>query len=567
MIERYCIVIKSKSPSLVLIDGRDQVNNGIATNLCKHLILLLMFVGVACNCVFAQNWSQVQKTVAADRWEGDLFGTAVAISGDYAIVGAEFEDEDEAGKNPLLNSGSAYIFKNIAGKWTQQQKIVAKDRGVGDFFGHSVSISGNYAIVGAYSEDHNLSGNGYSSTAGAAYIFENVAGVWTQTQKLIASDREEADQFGIVVDIEGNYAVIGAHHDDEDAKGADSMQNAGSAYIFKNTAGNWTQLQKIVATDRGSEDKFGSAVGISGDYVVIGAHFESEDENGGNKLWYSGSAYIFKNMSDNWTPVKKIVASDRATSDEFGISVAISGDYLIVGAYAEDEDASGNNSFNGAGSAYIFKNNAGNWVQLNKIVASDRSFVDRFGEAVDISGDYAIVGAYFESQDASGGNTLTTSGSAYIFKNTAGSWKQVNKLVASDRSAEDRFGEAVAISGNYAMVGAWNEDEDANGSVTMNDAGSVYIYKNAVSTGVDEHEFETTLKVFPNPGNGNYMVDLGEDFENTVVSISDIYGKLIQSKTVTNSQVFEINILEPSGIYIIEFKSGDKNAVIRIVKE
>ncbi|NBU02839.1 MAG: T9SS C-terminal target domain-containing protein [Bacteroidetes bacterium] len=272
-------------------------------------------------------------------------------------------------------------------------------------------------------------------------------------------------------------------------------------------------------------------------------------------------------MSDNWTPVKKIVASDRATSDEFGISVAISGDYLIVGAYAEDEDASGNNSFNGAGSAYIFKNNAGNWVQLNKIVASDRSFVDRFGEAVDISGDYAIVGAYFESQDASGGNTLTTSGSAYIFKNTAGSWKQVNKLVASDRSAEDRFGEAVAISGNYAMVGAWNEDEDANGSVTMNDAGSVYIYKNAVSTGVDEHEFETTLKVFPNPGNGNYMVDLGEDFENTVVSISDIYGKLIQSKTVTNSQVFEINILEPSGIYIIEFKSGDKNAVIRIVKE
>lgn len=567
MIERYCIVIKSKSPCLVLMDGRDQVNNGIAANLCKHLILLLMFVGVACNCVFAQNWSQVQKTVAADRWEGDLFGTAVAISGDYAIVGAEFEDEDEAGKNPLLNSGSAYIFKNIAGKWTQQQKIVAKDRGVGDFFGHSVSISGNYAIVGAYSEDHNLLGNGYSSTAGAAYIFENVAGVWTQTQKLIASDREEADQFGIVVDIEGNYAVIGAHHDDEDAKGADSMQNAGSAYIFKNTAGNWTQLQKIVATDRGSEDKFGSAVGISGDYVVIGAHFESEDENGGNKLWYSGSAYIFKNMSDNWTPVKKIVASDRATSDEFGISVAISGDYLIVGAYAEDEDASGNNSFNGAGSAYIFKNNAGNWVQLNKIVASDRSFVDRFGEAVDISGDYAIVGAYFESQDASGGNTLTTSGSAYIFKNTAGSWKQVNKLVASDRSAEDRFGEAVAISGNYAMVGAWNEDEDANGSVTMNDAGSVYIYKNAVSTGVDEHEFETTLKVFPNPGNGNYIVDLGEDFENTVVSISDIYGKLIQSKTVTNSQVFEINILEPSGIYIIEFKSGDKNAVIRIVKE
>ena len=103
---------------------------------------------------------------------------------------------------------------------------------------------------------------------------------------------------------------------------------------------------------------------------------------------------MYKNNSGNWAQVKKIVASDRAAEDLFGSSVAISGNYMIIGAYADDEDATGKNTFNGSGSAYIFKNNAGNWVQLDKIVASDRSYVDRFGEAVAISGDYAIVGAF-----------------------------------------------------------------------------------------------------------------------------------------------------------------------------
>ena len=134
------------------------------------------------------------------------------------------------------------------------------------------------------------------------------------------------------------------------------MQNAGSAYVFKNTSGTWAQIQKIVASDRGAEDKFGFAVSISGDYLVVGALFESEDEAGGNKMWYSGSAYVYKNNSGNWSQVKKIVASDRAAEDLFGSSVAISGNYMIIGAYADDEDATGKNTFNGSGSAYIFKN-------------------------------------------------------------------------------------------------------------------------------------------------------------------------------------------------------------------
>jgi hypothetical protein len=567
MLGKYCILINSKSPILIVTNGSCNHEKGVDNNLCKQIVLLLLFVVGTYNSVLGQNWSQVQKSVPTDRLEEDLFGCAVSIFGDYAIVGAEFEDEDDKGASPMLNAGSAYIFKNIAGKWTQQQKIVANDRTQGDFFGHSVSISGNYAIVGAHHEDHDLTGNGYRSAAGSAYIFENKNGVWTQIQKVIASDREESDQFGVVVSIDGDYAVVGAHQEDENVNSGDSMQNAGSAYVFKNTSGTWAQLQKIVASDRGTEDKFGFAVSISGDYLVVGALFESEDEAGGNKMWYSGSAYVFKNNSGNWSQVKKIVASDRAAEDLFGSSVAISGNYMIIGAYADDEDATGKNTFDGSGSAYIFKNNAGNWVQLNKIVASDRSYVDRFGEAVAISGDYAIVGAFFESQDAAGGNTLTSSGSAYIFKNNAGSWKQVNKIVASDRNTDDRFGKSVAIYGNYAMVGAWNEDEDEKGGVTIRNAGSIYIYKNATSTGFEEKEFGRNLKVFPNPGNGNFTIDLGDEWVNTEMSISDIYGKVIQSEKLFNSQVLEIDIHEPSGMYIIEFKSGNKNAVIRIIKE
>jgi hypothetical protein len=424
----------------------------------------------------AQNWDQIIKAAASDRGAGDQFGYSVAISGDYAIVGAPSEDENVSGGATLSDAGSAYFFVRSGNTWTQQQKIVASDRAAGDYFGSSVGISGDYAIVGAYGEDEDAAGSATLSDAGSAYIFVRTGNTWTQQQKIVASDRGASDDFGWSVAISGDYAIVSARNEDENASGAATLSGAGSAYIFARSGNTWTQQQKIVASDRAAGDVFGYSVAISGDYAVVGAYGEDQDASGGATLSDAGSAYIFVRSGITWSQQQKIVASDRAVADFFGYSVAISGDYAIVSAYQEDENASGGATLTDAGSAYIFVRSGSSWTQQQKIVAGDRAAEDRFGWSVSISGDYAIVGGYLEDEDASGGATLSGAGSAYIFVRSGNTWTQQQKIVASDRSVNDYFGSSVAISGNFAVVGAYTEAEDASGGATLTVAGSVYFF-------------------------------------------------------------------------------------------
>ena len=384
-------------------------------------------------------WSHNHKITASDAAGGDKFGKSVAISGNYAIVGAQFDDDPS-------NSGSAYIFeRNSSGNWAQSQKLTASDGAVGDNFGKSVAISGNYAIVGA------LFNGDVPNASGSAYIFErNSDGTWNQneTKKLTASDAASDNWFGLCVAISGNYAIVGAPNNDN---------NKGSVYIFeRNSDGTWNQneTQKLTASDRQPDNEFGWSVAISGNYVIVGAHYN--DDNGGN----SGCAYIFERGADgNWEQKQKLTASDAAANDKFGESVAISGNYVIVGASYDDTN----------GSAYIFERNSdGNWEQKQKLTASDPAYSDDFGESVAISGNYAIVGA--KENDDDGDNT----GSAYIFKrNSDGTWtqNQTQKLTASDAADGDLFGHSVAISENYAIVSAPGSNDDGA------DSGSAYIFE------------------------------------------------------------------------------------------
>jgi hypothetical protein len=441
----------------------------------------------------AQNFTETNKVVAPDRAADDFFGISVAISGNYAIVGAHKDDEDAAGGNTLSQSGAVHIFKKdpVTNNWSQLIKLVASDRGVGDEFGKTVAISGDYAIVGSYFDDEDASGGNTKNNAGAAYIFKKDHGGidnWGEVAKIVASDRNTSDLFGFSVAISGDYVIVGAREQDYNATGGAFVSNAGAAYIFKKDQGgidNWGEVTKIVASDRGAVDIFGSTVAISGDYAIVGAHQEDHDANGGNTVNSAGSAYIFKKDqggTDNWGEVKKIVASDRNNNDLFGSSLAISGDHIVVGANYEDEDANGGNTINEAGSAYIFGKDQGgtdNWGEVTKIVASDRGGLDRFGYAVSISGDYVAVGAYLEDEDVSGGNTLNDAGSAYIFKKDQGgtnNWGQVNKIVASDRGAIDRFGFSLAISGSDVIVGAYYEKDDVAGANPLTYAGSAYFF-------------------------------------------------------------------------------------------
>lgn len=438
----------------------------------------MMFVSLFLSgTVNAQNWDEIIKLTANDRAQGANFGYSVFISGNYAIVGAPKDPSDANGGAVLDESGAAYIFENVGGVWTQKQKLVASDRANYDYFGWSVSMSGKYAVIGAYFESQDENGENTVNSAGSVYIFEETAGVWSQIQKVVASDREANDYFGYAVSISGDYFVVGAYGEDHNVVGTATLNNAGSAYIFHNTAGTWSQVQKIVASDRSVGDYFGSAVSISGDYILIGAYREAEDVGGANTLAYSGSAYIFHNTAGTWSQTQKIVANDREFDASFGISVAISGDNAVVGAFKESKNAAGGNSLSGAGAAYVFTNNGGTWSQNQKLVASDRSSGDYFGRGVAIFGDKAIVGAYQEHHNTQGQDSVASAGSAYVYKFDSGTWSEVNKIVASDRGEGDNFGFAVGISNEFAIVGADKEAHDVNGGSQLTASGSIYIFE------------------------------------------------------------------------------------------
>ena len=354
------------------------------------------------------SWVEQQKIVPNVRESGFRFGWSVSISGDYVIVGTASTDGADAGE--------AYIFKRSGTTWTQEYKLVASDASGDDQFGTSVSISGDYAIVGASYED--LSG---SDGAGAAYIFKRSGVTWTEETKVVASDRAGGDKFGKSVSISGDYAIVGSHNEDHDVTGGNVLSNAGSAYIFKRSAATstWTQETKIVASDRAGGDNFGWSVSISGDYAIVGSVYEDHDVTGGNVLSNAGSAYVFKRSGTTWTQETKIVASDRAGSDYFGASVSISGDYAIVGSHYEDHDFSGANYMSAAGSAYIFKRSGTTWTQTSKISASDRGGSDYFGYSVSISGNRSIVGAYGHDYDLNGANFVSQTGACYLFERPA----------------------------------------------------------------------------------------------------------------------------------------------------
>jgi len=325
--------------------------------------------------------------------------------------------------------------------WQEQAKLLAQDGAAYDYLGDSVSTDGDYVILGApYDDDR-------GDDSGSAYIFKRDEREWIPQAKLITSDGLANDRFGYSVCISGNYAIVGAPYDD------DGGTDSGSAYIFRRSGTSWTQQAKLTAPDGATEDLFGTAVSISGDYAIVGVHY---DDDRGDA---SGSAYIFRRSGTSWLPQAKLTASDGSAYDEFGCSVSISGDYAIVGAIRGDSRGLE------CGCAYIFIRSGTTWTQQAKLVAPDAEADDKFGFSVSINGDFAIVGVIFDDPKR------TDSGSAYIFRRNGTSWLQQAKLVASDSNAFDEFGKSVSISPDYAVVGAHYNDDRGGQS------GSAYIFK------------------------------------------------------------------------------------------
>ena len=445
--------------------------------------------------------SSKPSLTSSDGTDDDYFGSSVAVSGDSVVVGATFDNDGGS------DSGSAYVFTRSGTSWTQQSKLTANDATEEDRFGCSVAISDDSIVIGAYQDDDN------GSNSGSAYVFTRNDSSWSQQAKLTAEDGAEDDYFGSFVAISGESLLVGAPFDDDEGSESGSVhvferngtswaaqdklttdntnrsfvvvppvaisddlvvvgvrndsdggQFSGSAYVFTRADSTWSQQAKLTADDAVAGDEFGSDVAISGDYVVVGAPEDDDDDREfvQNRL---GSAYIFTRVNSSWSQQAKITASDVARSDRFGSYVAISGDSVVVGVPLDDHDAGAN-----SGSAYVFTRSGISWPQEAKLTASDAAPGDEFGASVAISAETIVVGATGDDDDGSG------SGSAYIFTRDGLSWSQQAKLTAADAAAGDGFGRSAAISEDTVVVGAPFSDDAGSRS------GSAYVFSGNGST-------------------------------------------------------------------------------------
>ncbi len=440
----------------------------------------------------------------------------------------------------------------------QQAYLKASNTDAEDQFGSSVAVSGDTVIVGAYLEDSNAAGidgdqgNNSAPDAGAAYVFVRNGGTWTQQAYLKASNTDAGDKFGYSVAVSGDTALVAAYAEDSSAAGINGDQtdnnasNAGAAYVFVRNGADWTQQAYLKASNPGAEDRFGLSVAASGDTVVVGAYFEDSSSSGINGdqdndgAPDAGAAYVFVRDGAIWTQQAYLKASNAGHYDNFGNSVAISDDTVVVGAFQEDSSAvrvngdQMNNSAPDAGAAYIFVRNGATWTQQAYLKASnaeggDEYFsADLFGWAVAVSGDTVVVGALLEESAATGvngdqsDNSAPASGAAYVFVRNGSAWTQQAYLKASNTDPNDHFGQAVAVSGDIVVVGADFESSSAtgiNGDQTDNStagAGAAYVFARNGLTWTQQAYLKGS-----NTEGGAYIFGVGDVFGTSVAVSGD----------------------------------------------
>ncbi len=385
-------------------------------------------------------WSQQQKLFAAGGQQGDFFGDSVAVQEDTIAAGASLADVSGS-----QDQGAAYIFLRSGANWTEQQKLVASDGAALDFFGDSMSLSGDTLVVGANGADV-----GENKNQGAAYLFVRSGGIWGEQQILFSAHGTAAEWFGSSVVVQGDTVLVGAAQTQ-----IDDNAGQGAVHVFTRHNATWIESQRLVAADGQANDYFGRSVALDGDTAIIGA--SSADVG---SLSAVGKLYALHRQQVPWPSTASIVANDGASSDSFGIAVALDGDTALVGA---SNAVVGGRIFQGA--AYIYVRSGPLWIQQQKLVGAGARW-EFFGSAVELAGDTAVVGS--PGADIKGSENR---GAAYIFTRSGTIWSEQQKLVADTGDPFDLFGSAIALQGNTLILGAPGVDMEGH-----EDRGAAYLF-------------------------------------------------------------------------------------------
>ena len=456
----------------------------------------------------ASNTNQDDVFGASVALSGDTLAVGTGFE-DSAATGIGGNQLD----NSATESGAVYVFTRTAGVWSQQAYIKASNTNQDDLFGNAVALSGDTLVVGAASEDSAATGVNGSQldnsvpSSGAVYVFKRNATTWTQQAYIKASNTNQGDQFGVSVAIAGDTLAVGASGERSDATGVngDQLSNgvsgAGAVYVFTRSGTIWTQQAYVKASNTQLEDFFGASVALSGDTLAVGATFEDSVATGingnqsDNSVASAGAVYVFTRSGTTWSQQAYVKASNTNLADGFGTSVTLSGDTLAIGAQFEDSAATGvngdqlDNTALSSGAVYVFTRNGTVWTQQAYIKASNTDQSDEFGKTVALSGDLLAVGASFEDSLGTGingnelDNTITESGAVYVFTRSGNTWSQQSYVKASNTDQGDGFADSLALSGGTLVVGASSEDSMDTGinGIQSDDSvissGAIYVFE------------------------------------------------------------------------------------------
>ncbi len=341
-------------------------------------------------------WTQQAEITATNGAAFDNFAIAVALSGDTALVGAY----------SAQRTGAAYVFVRHGATWLQTQELTARGGRSGDQFGQSVAISGSLALIGAPNRNNQ---------AGAAYVFTRSGGAWAQQARLTAADGASFDFFGQSVALGRGEALVGA-------PGHNSLM--GAVYVYKRVGASWSQTQEFTATDSATGDQFGYALSVHGAGLLVGAPYKNSQ---------TGAAYIFTRGAGGYTQQAALTGSGAANG-AFGFAVALGADTALVGEYQT-----------GAGAVYDFTRSGSTWTRQAVLTASDGASGDLFGQAVALSGTTAMIGAP---------GRQNSTGAVYVFTRSGTTWTQRQTLTASDSAQVNIFGVTLALQSGTLLVGA-----------------------------------------------------------------------------------------------------------------
>lgn len=329
--------------------------------------------------------------------EGVGFSDVVALSGTTMVAGAPMDRHD---------SGRAYVFGQVAGRWREVAVLRGSDTVEGDRFGSSVAVYGNTIVVGA---------EGKAKHSGGAYVFDRMTTGWQQIAELNDPGRNAGDGFGWSVALSGSVLAVGAIGFGPDV---------GRAYAFSKSRGSWHETAELEVPGTVAYDEFGGSVAVSGDTIVVGSQ-----QHG-----LSGNAYVFTKTAKGWEQPVDLFEPDPTGMDWFGCSVAVSGPVIAVGA----------DGHRGGGRVYMFTLRSARWALATELKASGSAPDGWFGDSVSLSGETVAVGAE---------NRASGAGRVYVFAATDHGFRQLAELEAGDPTANTNFGQSVSVSRNNIAVG------------------------------------------------------------------------------------------------------------------